>query len=229
MAACTFALSPSSAKVEVCKRRILRLSSSSPARSRNACGREQSGIESAGGFGTKGLTGKLKAWGNGLWKRSPAPVTGGYMALFERELQGMPARWAQFVAQGRVRHSQWRSIQVEIAWLFLRRFVLRHIIASAAAHGSDGSIGHVEGDATWTPRTNLVLVPGLLCTRRCGRRRSQRSATSPRSRWPTTRAMTHGRHRQSRSWPRRRSASPSPASPWAATSPTRSSARRRSG
>src|SRR5215510_8597650 len=31
MAACTFALSPSSAKVDVCKRRTLRLSSGSPA------------------------------------------------------------------------------------------------------------------------------------------------------------------------------------------------------
>src|SRR5215468_1606918 len=70
MAACTLALSPSSAKVVVCKRTFLRASSHGPTHAQRITG-ATSATESAGVAAAKGLTGKRKAWGNEAMKAIP--------------------------------------------------------------------------------------------------------------------------------------------------------------
>src|SRR5215467_686663 len=70
MAACTLALSPSSAKVAVCKRTFLRASSHGPTRAQRITG-AASATESAGVAAAKGLTGKGKAWGKEAMKAIP--------------------------------------------------------------------------------------------------------------------------------------------------------------
>src|SRR5215470_200937 len=70
MAACTLALSPSSAKVAVCKRTFLRASSHGPTLAQRITG-AASATESAGVAAAKGLTGKGKAWGKEAMKAIP--------------------------------------------------------------------------------------------------------------------------------------------------------------
>src|SRR5262249_15776979 len=70
MAACTLALSPSSAKVAVCKRTFLRASSHGPTLAQRITG-AASATESAGVTAAKGLTGKRKARGNEAMKAIP--------------------------------------------------------------------------------------------------------------------------------------------------------------
>src|SRR5215831_16391682 len=70
MAACTLALSPSSAKVVACKRTFLRASSHGPTHAQRITG-ATSATESAGVAAAKGLTGKRKAWGNEVMKAIP--------------------------------------------------------------------------------------------------------------------------------------------------------------
>src|SRR5215470_5644992 len=82
MAACTLALSPSSAKVAVCKRTFLRASSHGPTRTQRITG-AASATESAGVAATKGPNGKGQSLGKGGYESDPLrPSVGRSMAQF---------------------------------------------------------------------------------------------------------------------------------------------------
>src|SRR5262249_46476491 len=69
MAACTFALSPSSANVVVCKRTVLRLRHQADARAARVGANVNN--QSAGGLAAKGLTGKHLLGENQILKAIP--------------------------------------------------------------------------------------------------------------------------------------------------------------
>src|SRR5262249_5411689 len=99
MAACTLALSPSSAKVDVCKRRTLRLSSGSPTSTPHRSGARQVGIGRAQGELGKGPNGKVGwYWGNSIWKLVPCARYTCYMAPFGgkcKEARGQPRKMSR--------------------------------------------------------------------------------------------------------------------------------------
>ena len=98
-------------------------------------------------------------------------------------------------------------------------------LAGADAYGGRGReqvAPTATGRGAMAAATNLVLVPGLLCTKALWAPQIAAWPTSPTSRSPITRATTPWRASPDRSWPPRLSGSRSPACRWAATSPTRS-------
>src|SRR6188508_1252652 len=108
MAACTFALSPSSANVVVCKRKFLRLSRSCASTRAARRGAKKPASESAGGFGTKGLTGKHQSFGKWLYKSNPLRPYRRVHGTVLGQLQGKPNGLIQYAARSGARRPRRR-------------------------------------------------------------------------------------------------------------------------